>query len=330
MRAAYYAQTGVAADVLTLGELPDPEPQAGEVLVRVAASGVNPADVKRRAGWGGMAMAHPRVIPHSDGAGTIERVGHGVSPERIGERVWLWNAQGGYGTAGRANGTAAEFIALPTEQAVALPEHYSMEQGACLGVPAMTAHRCVMADGPVRGSILLIQGGGGAVGFLAVQIALASGARVLTTVGADRAAAHLRTVGATSVNRKCEDVTDRILELTDGRGVDRIIEVDFAANQTTDATLLRPNGTIASFSSSSDPYPTLDYYALAAKGANVRFIQGFTLSVPARQAAQSWIAAQRLDIPIATVHPLANIAEAHSAVEAGDNFGQVVVSLDRS
>ena len=327
MRAVYYEETGPAKKVLTLGDLPDPVAEPGEVLVRLAASGINPADVKRRAGWGGMTMQHPRVIPHCDGAGTIEAVGDGVSPSRVGEPVWLWNAQGGYGDAGRAMGTAAEFIALPTEQAVTLPPHFTMEQGACLGVPAMTAHRCVMSDGPVQGQTVLVQGGAGAVGYLAVQIALKEGARVFATISTPEAAERMRTLGAEPIDRHVEDVASVVEDATKGIGVDRIVEVDFAANQPIDSRILARNGTISSYSSTSDPKPVLDYYAFASRGANVRFIQGFALPDNARSKAITWLSANTLDIPIAARLPLDQCARAHEMVEAGTGFGQVCVSL---
>lgn len=327
MRAIYYDRTGPAAEVLTLGDLPDPATGPGEVLVRVAASGINPADVKRRAGWGGMAMGHPRVIPHCDGAGTIEAVGSDVDAGRIGQRVWLWNAQGGYGEAGRAFGTAAELIALPEWQAIPLPEHLTMVDGACLGVPAMTAHRCVLADGPVAGLTVLIQGGAGAVGYVAAQIAISEGARVIATVSGAENVARLAAIGAAAIDRTREDVAARVLELTYDVGVDRIVEVDFAANQAVDAQVIKVNGTIASYSSSSDPTPSLGYYSLAAKGANLRFIQGFTLPDAARREGQAWIAARALSIPIATRLPLERCAEAHVQVERGRAFGQTVIEL---
>jgi NADPH:quinone reductase len=328
MRAAWYDRTGPAGEVLQVGDLPDPVAGPGEVLVRVAASGINPADVKRRAGWGGMAMAHPRVIPHCDGAGTVEAVGPGVDAGRIGQRVWLWNAQGGYGTAGRAFGTAAERIALPAAQAVPLPEALSMAEGACLGVPAVTAHRCVMADGPVDGLTVLVQGGAGAVGHMAVQIARIGGARVIATVRGAEAAALVRGAGAEPVDRAESDVAARVMELTSGAGVDRIVEVDFAANMAVDSALIRPNGWIAAYSSTSNPRPVLDHYAFQGKGANLRFVQGFNLPEGARTAAQDFIArhAGALAVRIGATFPLAAIVEAHAAVEQG-GAGNVVVTM---
>jgi NADPH2:quinone reductase len=326
MRAALYRRTGPAADVLEIADLPDPVPGSGEVLVRIRASGVNPADVKRRAGWGGMAMGHPVIVPHCDGAGVIEAVGPGVDPARVGERVWLWNAQGGYGTAGRAFGTAAELIAIDGDQAVPLPEMLGFEEGACLGVPAMTAHRTVFADGPVAGLTILVQGGAGAVGHLAVQMARFGGARVIATVGGPEGAAHAGAAGAETIDRRQGDVAARVMELTGGAGVDRVVEVDFAANCAVDAAVLKPNGWVASYSSSSDPTPVLPYYAFQSKGLNLRFVQGFNLPPEARTAAQRFVAdhAGALRIAIGACFPLTDIAAAHARVEAG-GIGNTVV-----
>lgn len=329
MLAAFYTRTGPAADVLELGERPDPVTDPGEVLVRVRASGINPADVKRRAGWRGMKMDHALVVPHTDGAGEIVAVGEGVDPARIGERVWLWNAQGGYGTAGRAFGTAAELVAIPAAQAVLLPDALSFEDGACLGVPAMTAHRAVFSDGPVEGLTVLVNGAAGAVGHFAVQLAANGGAQVIGTVSSEAGATHARQAGAsTAIDRKREDVVARVMELTSGAGVDRIVELDFAANFARDLAMLKLNGAIASYSSSSDPEPVLPYYAFANKGANVRFIQGFCIPEGARREGQAMLArlaaAGRLKVAIAATYPLAEIARAHEHVERG-SLGNVVV-----
>ena len=210
MLAATYTRTGPAAEGLVVDHRPDPVPGPGEVLVRVHASGINPADVKRRAGWNGMQMEHPLVIPHTDGAGEIVEVGAGVDRARIGERVWLWNAQGGYGTAGRAFGTAAGLIAIDADQAVRLPDEFDFVAGACIGVPAMTAFRAVHADGPVEDQTILVNGAAGAVGHCAVQIAASGGARVIGTVGNEQAATHVMAGGAfATIDRRREDVFAR-------------------------------------------------------------------------------------------------------------------------
>ena len=166
MLAAWYDRPGAAADVLEVGELPDPEPAAGEVRVRLAVSGVNPGDTKKRDGWLGHPMPFPRVIPHSDGAGVIDAIGSGVAAARLCQRVWVYGAQ-----SYRPFGTAAQMTVVPDNQAVALPDAVSDELGASLGIPGITAHRCVFSDGPVTGKRLLVHGVLGAVGSMAAQLA---------------------------------------------------------------------------------------------------------------------------------------------------------------
>lgn len=328
MRAVWYERTGPAARVLELGRLPVPEPGAGEVLVRVRASGVNPSDTKRRAGWSGLEMRHPRIVPHSDGAGVIERVGEGVAADRVGARVWLWNAQGG----DRAFGTAAELVAVPDEQAVALPADVPFETGAGLGVPGSTAHYALLGDGPIGGQTVLVQGGAGAVGHLAVQLATLAGATVIATVSGPAKADAARAAGAAhTIDYRREDVVERILSLTAGEGVDRVVEVDLAANLSTDIAVLATGGVIASYSSTSDPTPELPYYPLAFRDLRIHFVQGFLLPPPARRAAirdlTTWLAAGQLEVRIDSTFPLERIAAAHERLESGEADGKVIVEL---
>ncbi|HEX5077744.1 MAG TPA: NADPH:quinone reductase [Geminicoccaceae bacterium] len=327
MRAAWYEATGPAREVIRIGELPRPEPGSGEVLVRVHASGLNPSDTKRRAGWRREALEYPRVIPHSDGAGVIEAVGAGVDDGRIGERVWLWNAQ-----RGRAGGTCADYVALPQAQAVPLPDGTGFVDGACLGVPACTAHFAALADGPLVGLTALIQGGAGAVGDYAVQWAKRSGAHVIATVGSDAKAALARQSGAdATVNRRAEDVVRRVLDLTDGQGVDRIVEVDLGANLEQDVALIKPNGVIASYSSTANPEPVFPYYPLAYKGVTLRLVQAYILPEPARARALADIGEALRDGGLghrtAGVFPLEETAAAHELLESGKAVGNVVVTL---
>ncbi len=331
MLAATYTRTGPAAEVLKVGEVEAPVAGPGEVLVRVRASGINPSDVKRRAGWIEKVMPHPVIIPHSDGAGDIDAVGEGVDPARVGERVWLWNAQGSYGEPGRAFGTAAEYIALPARHAVRLSDRLSYADGANMAVPAMTAFRCIYSDGPVTGETIFVNGAAGSVGLFAVQMAVADGARVIGTVSNPDAAAYVKKLGAfATIDRKTEDVAARVLQLTDGQGVDRVVEVDFGANLELDIAVLKRNGTIASYSSTSNREPVLPYYAFAGKGANLRFIQCFHLPEDQRIAGEQKIAeladAGKLSVAIGATFPLEEIAKAHERVERG-GFGNVVVMI---
>ena len=328
VRAVWYERTGPAREVLRRGEVGAPQPEPGEVRVRVAVSGVNPSDTKRRAGWIGLEMPHPRIVPHSDGAGTIDAVGAGVDTARIGERVWLWNAQGG----GRAFGTAAEFVAVPAERAVALPPGTSFAEGAGLGVPGCTAHYAVYGDGPVGGRRILVHGGAGAVGHIAVQLATLGGAEVIATASAPHKAAVARAGGARHViDYRREDVAAAVLERTRGEGVDRVIDVDLAANIDTNVEVLRVNGTIASYSSTSGPEFRLAYYPLAFKDVRIHFVQGYLLPPAARRAAirdlTTWLAASQLDVRIADTFPLSDTAAAHERIESGRGDGKVLVEV---
>ena len=328
MKAVWYESTGPALEVLRYGELETPRPGWGEVRVRVAASGVNPSDTKKRGGWLDMAMGHPRVIPHSDGAGTVDVVGEGVDPARIGERVWVWNAQSG----SRPFGTAAEHVVVPSDQAVQLPDGVPWSIGAGLGVPGCTAHYAVLGDGPVRGKRVLVQGGAGAVGHMAVQIAALSGAEVIATVSSAMKGDVALGAGARHVvNYRRGDVAARVRDLTGGEGVDRVIEVDLAANIETDVEVLRPHGTIASYSSTSGPELPLYYYPLAFKDLRIHFVQGYLLPPRARQAAirdiTEWLDARLVDVRIAKLFPLSRTAAAHELLESGRADGKVVVMV---
>ncbi|HEX8668372.1 MAG TPA: NADPH:quinone reductase [Allosphingosinicella sp.] len=247
MRCAWYERKGPAVDVLQVGEQPAPHPGPGEVLVAVRASGINPSDTKGRSGArGNTAMPYPLIIPHQDGAGIVEAVGEGVPESRVGERVWLYEAQ-----LGRPFGTAAQYVALPARNAVPMPEGLGFVEAAALGVPALTAHRCVFADGPVAGKTVLVTGGAGAVGFYAIQFARQGGARVVATVSGDAQAELARSAGAEFViDRHAGNVVAEAAALLGAEGersVDRIVEVAFGANLTASLRMLKPNGTIAAY-----------------------------------------------------------------------------------
>jgi NADPH2:quinone reductase len=326
MKAAFYDRNGPADEVLQVAELPMPAPGPGEVLVRVKASGVNPSDVKSRAGLR-TKMSYPRVVPHSDGAGVIEAIGAGVDPAQVGERVWLWNGQWQ-----RPFGTAAEYIALPSFQAPHLPDGVPYEAGACLGIPAMTAHRCVFADGPVAGQTILVTGGAGAVGHYAIQLARWGGAKVIATVsGADKAA-HAKAAGADRiVNYKTEDVAQAVKDFTAGQGVDRVVEVEFGGNLQTTLACLKTNGVIATYASSAAMEPKLPFYPMMFQGVTLRLVLVYILPEPARrqsiQDINQALVQGALVHAIAETYPLDQIATAHKAVEGGGMIGNVVVTI---
>ncbi|PWS37584.1 NADPH:quinone reductase [Falsiroseomonas bella] len=324
MRAAWYERNGPAREVLVVGEMPTPSPGPGEVLVRLATSGVNPSDWKTRAG--SRPMVAPRVIPHSDGAGTIAAVGDGVDKARIGERVWIWNGQWK-----RPFGTAAEYIALPAPQAVRLPEGTSFEAGACLGIPALTAWRAVQTDGGVAGQSVLVAGGAGAVGHYAIQMAKLLGAtQVIATVSSVEKAAHARAAGADLVlNYREEDVAARVAEATGGRGVDRVVEVDLAANAALLPQVVARDGLCVCYGSGKAEM-SLPFGPMILSGAAIRFFIVYELSAEARAQGlaqlDAWLEAGLLQHAIGAVLPLDRIAEAHELVERGAVMGNVVLS----
>src|SRR6266849_3606458 len=250
MRAAYYERNGAARDVLRIGDVEAAQPARGEVRVRLRTSGVNPSDVKSRAGLT-RKIAFPRVIPHSDGAGEIDCVSEGVSPARVGECVWVWNGQWR-----RPFGTAAEAITVPAEQAVPLPANVGMEAAACLGIPAYTAYQAIVLTGAAEGSTVLVAGGAGAVGHYAIQLAKKRNAIVIATVSSPAKAEIARQAGADHViDYRHEIVGERVKAITGNRGVHAAIEVDLAANAKLLPEVIAPNGIVAVYGSSSAEVP---------------------------------------------------------------------------
>jgi NADPH2:quinone reductase len=320
MQAIRYTRTGPAREVLALATVALPEPGPGEVRVRVHASGVNPSDVKsRRASQ----MRHAEVTPHSDGAGVVDAVGAGVPAGRLGERVWLLNAQWG-----RPFGTAAAFVVLPARHAVPLPEGVGFETGACLGIPALTAWEAVHGDGAVDGETLLIQGGAGAVGHLAVQFAAQTGKRVIASVSSAEKARLALAAGASAVvDYRQEDVAARIADLTGGHGVDRIVEVNLSANAGTYTRLLRRGGHVTVYGSDNweAALPQRDWLV---HGLALRFFIVYELDERRLAAGIDGVhaaLARGLDVKIAARFPLADTAAAHEMVEGGRQIGNVVV-----
>lgn len=329
MRAVYYERKGPAREVLVVGERPVPEPAPGEVRVRIHVSAVNPSDTKQRGGHrGNVAMPFPVVIPHQDGAGVIDAVGAGVDPARVGERVWVYEA-----TLGRPGGTCAEYTTVPAHKAVPLPASADFEAGACMGIPAMTAHRCVMADGPVAGQTVLVHGGAGAVGFYAVQIAKIAGARVIATVSRDEQAQRARQAGADHVvNYRTEDVARRVREITGADwGVDRAVDVAFGANLAVNMEVLRPGAVIATYASDAVPDPAIPFWPMLARDLTVRFVLVYAMSRAAHDEAAAFVtealASGRFVHQVFARFPLERAAEAHEATESMKNVGKVLVSV---
>jgi NADPH2:quinone reductase len=324
MRAAYYEKNGPARDVLHVGEVETPRPGPGEVRVKLAFSGVNPSDVKSRSGTV-RKIAFPRVIPHSDGAGEIDLVGDGVSPTRIGERVWVWNGQWK-----RPFGTCAESIVLPAAMAVPLPPNASFETGACLGIPAMTASHAVVLAGAGPDTTLLIAGGAGAVAQCAIQFAKARGATVITTISSAEKAAAARAAGADhAIDYKRENVGDRVMEITGKRGVDAVIELDLAANANLLPGVLRPRGTVVVYGTQAQA--VLPAQWMLVSSITIKFFIVYELNEDDRAAAIGAINRALEDgglvTTIAQTLPLADVVAAHEAVEQGKTIGNVLVRL---
>src|ERR1700687_2675445 len=329
MKAVWYERTGAAPDVLSFGDMPTPEAGPGEVRVRLQASGVNPADVGRRAG-SYRAMEFPRVIPNSDGAGFVDQLGDGVTRLSIGQRVWLFNGQRN----GRAFGTAAEYIAPAEPLAAPLPDDVSFAAGATLGIPGMTAWCSLFGDGPIVGQTVLVTGGAGAVGHYAVQLAKWGGARVIATVSSSLKAEQARLAGADLViDYKTEDVIAKTMAFTEQRGVNRVVDIDFGGNIATTLQLMAMNSTIAVYATNGNRNPTLPMRELMEKCIAVRALVLFALPPPLLAAAQAdiskWLAAGTRVHNIAAQFPLSETAQAHLAVEKGDKLGTVIIDCAR-
>jgi NADPH2:quinone reductase len=320
VKAALYDRYGPAAEVLRVAEVDRPDPGPGEVRVKVTMSGLNPTDYKSRSG------ATPRPIdgfqiPHHDGAGVIDAVGEGVDPGRIGQRVWLW-----FAASGRRWGTAAEWTVVPERQAVPLPDGVSDELGASLGVPAMTAHRCLFADGPVAGKTVLVAGGAGAVGHFAIQLAVRAGARVIATVSTGGKAELARQAGAHAVVRyRDPDAVDQIRAVADR--VDRVVEVALGSNLALDLALAGPGTVIVTYAAEPSD-PVLPVRACMTANVLLRFVLMYRVPAAALADAAAGISAALTEGALTELpahrFPLAAVAEAHEAAESGA-VGKILV-----
>ena len=329
MRAITYSAFGAAADVLHLTDLDSPDPRAGEVRVRLVRSGVNPSDVKARAGTrpGVVKPAFPQIVPHSDGAGVIEAVGAGVDPERKGQRVWVWNAQWQ-----RAFGTAGEYITLPAHQAVPLPGDVDYDTGAQLGIPGLTACHAVFGGGAVAGETVLVQGGAGTVGLLAVQLARWGGAKVIATCSEKDRDRVMRAGAHHVIDYRNETLAGTILEANDGNPVETIVEVEFGENIEADAQIVAPNGRIAAYGSARQMSPVLPFGPLLFKAVTIDVILIYLLQSGPRDLAitrlHDALAEGALTCPVEHIYPLADTARAHEAVEAGNRDGGILIDCE--
>ena len=325
MKAAWYTSFGLAEEALIIGELKTPEPEPGEVKIRVYASGVNPSDTKKRLGANPALLDDGPVIPNSDGAGEIVSVGEGVSSSRVGERVWVYNAQ-----YGRRLGTSAEYVCLTSDYAIMLPESADYNAGAMMGIPAMTSHRCVFADGSVEGQTLLITGGAGRVGYYAIQWAKEYGATVISTASSDASREQCNNAGADLVvGHPSDESVSKILDHTDGKKIDRIIEGDFGANLLPVLEVLKTGGTIATYSSMTDMNPSIPFVRMMFMDITIRMVLVYEMPKEAKEHAAkditTMLSQNRFDNRVAKEYSLDDIASAHTLIESGKPHGSVII-----
>ncbi len=324
MKAAWYEKQGPPREVLIVGEMQDPIPGPGELRIRIAASGINPGDTKKREDAFGVGMPYPRIIPHSDGAGKVDQVGDGVSSDWIGKSVWCYGAQ-----SYRPFGTAAEFTVVPAAQAVPLPANVTPEQGACLGIPGITAHRAVRVAGSVKGRTVLVQGAAGSVGLCAVQLARYAGAHVIGTIRTLAEEQTAKQAGAHEVLLNDAELPSKVKALAP-EGIDHIVEVAFAANIERDVELLKMGGSVATYATNAAT-PTIPVWPMVFKNIQLFFLGSDDFPPEAKAAAARDIN-DALDggwsgFGIGERIPLLEIARAHELAEHPQRPGRVVVTL---
>jgi NADPH2:quinone reductase len=324
MKAAWYEKQGTARDVLVVGEMDHPQPRAGEVRICIAFSGVNPGDIKKRQDTFGTGMPYPRVIPHSDGSATVDAVGDGVLREWIGRRVWCYGAQ-----SYRPFGTAAEYTVLPLRQVVQLPKDVTLQQGACLGIPGITAHRAVHVGGPVEGKTVVVQSGAGAVGACALKLARQAGARVIATFRSEGDKEIASRAGADEVLLTGESMAKRVRALAPD-GANHIVEVAFGANINTDMEVLAQCGSIATYATNA-PTPEIPFWQLVFVNSRIFFVGSDDVPADAKIEATRDInralEAGWKGLDIGEIVPLDQIARAHELVEHPAKPGRVIVAV---
>jgi len=328
MYAAWFDKFGDAKDILKYGEVETPVAGPGEVVVRVKTSAINPSDVKKRAGSFMNLLDDGFVIPNSDGAGVVEAAGDGVDASRIGERVWLYQAQ-----FARRFGTAAEYVAIDSRRAPKLHEDSVYEVGACLGIPAMTAHRAVFADGDVSGQTILVTGGAGRVGYYAIQWASQAGATVIASASKYEDRESCEKAGAHHVvDHRSEYFADSILSASGRKPIDRVIDVEFGANLATTIAVLKVGGVIATYSSTQDPEPRLPFLQMMYKDLTVRMIIVYAMPEEAKIQAvhdiDRALKRNRLHHRIAKILPLSEIVKGNEIIEEGRIRGAVILTND--
>jgi NADPH2:quinone reductase len=330
MKAAYFDYQGTARDVLNVGTLTDPEPSTGQVRVKIYSSSVNPTDIKTRTGFNGVPMPFQRVIPHQDGAGVIDKVGAGVSASRIGERVWIYEAQ-----AKSPYGTAAEYTVINSEQAIHLPDHISYDIGSCLGIPAITAYRCLFSDIDIKGKNVLIHGGSGAVGTAAILLAKQAGAWISTTISDDSQIETMKSLGADLViNRHKMDFSEEINRLHGNNKIDIIVDVNLSENIEKNINCLANNGIVSAYATENpDEFLKIPFLKVMLRAYVFRFVFVYKIPVHEKKQAIQYIS-KCLDENsyhpvIAKTFLLDQIVLAHETQEKGKNNGKIIIHIDK-
>jgi len=327
MRSIVYSKFGPAKEVLELKDLPRPSPAEGEVLVEIKFSGANPSDAKSRAGSrpGVTKPQFDQITPNSDGSGIIASVGPGVDQERVGQRVWIWNGQWQ-----RPNGTATEYISLPSEQAVLMPENMSFETGACLGIPGLTAAYCTLGDGLLKDKTVFISGGAGAVGHNCIQLAKWSGAKVIAT-GSEARFDHISNAGADHIlDYRDINLVKKVLEISPN-GVDRSIEVEFGENVNLLHQITKPNGSISLFGGAKNMNPTFPFGPYLFKALKINIALIYILPKEDRDEAIKFLHDAHEDgalkLAIGQIFDLEDCADAHDATLTSGRTGSVLIRI---
>ena len=328
MKASWFEAFGPAKDTIILGELETPTAGPGEVLVKMKTTGINPSDVKKRAGAFPNLLDAGLVIPHSDGAGIIEAVGEGVDASRVGERVFVYQAQ-----YGRRFGTAAEYVAIDTARAPKLPDNTGFDVGAVIGIPIMTAHRCVFADGDVSDATILVTGGAGRVGYYAIQWAKWGGAKVIATASNEADKALCLEMGADAVvNHREENWGEAVVEANGGNKVNRIVDVEFGQNLPEVLKCADFNSVIATYSSTVVKQPELPFIQMMFMDLTLRMVIVYAMPEAAKQQAVAdtlkLLEEGKLQHRIAHSLPFNEMARAQELIEDGGFGGCVVVNID--
>jgi NADPH2:quinone reductase len=326
MKACWYETTGPAREVLRIGDLAKPRPGPGEVSVRVAVSGVNPTDVKRRSGARGP-LPFPAMTPGYDAAGVVDAVGESVAESRVGARVWVWEA-----AHARPGGSAAEFLVVPQSRAMPLPKDVSFADGASLGVPALTACHGLLLGGDLSGQAVIVTGGAGAVGNYAVQLAKRMGAVVIATARGEAKAADAKQAGADHVvDPRSDSLADVALEVTGGKGVRHMLDVDLGAHIGDAWRFIAENGSLASYGTQSDPAPLFPFPKYMYRNLSLHGIAVFNIPETAKLAAAAYVQevleAGELRHRCDGTFALAEIAAAHERQESCLARGKILIAL---